>query len=489
MSNKDSKKVGFIGNVSIYMFSTILSFSITILTLPIYTRYLSPADFGIVVLFIMFGNLLTGFLSCNLHFASYRYYFEYKGDPEKFKILNSTNMIFILFIFALSGIVIYYSSSWLSSAAFSGQLAKRLIQYSFLSGCMEYLFLYMTTLLTAQVRSKAFMIVSVTRILLNTGLSLFFIFQLSQTYMARINAILITQGLLILCLFIITRSMFTSSLSMSSLKKSLKLTIPMVPHQIMGMIQGSFDKTMLNKYTGSSSVGFYSFGERFSLILKTIMDSVGKVWNVYFMDKAHENTEESKRAIVTRFYELAFIFMIIGLCLIYYSEEMIKILTTKEFYPSMYVVPVYVYYYLVAIIGTLTMNQISYSKKMIYLLPASIISVIINIILNILLIPRYGAVGAAGATAIAALFQQIILFFYGMKLFPLPLGKMRLIRLYLIVIGLTVFVYPIMAMEINIFLKIVMKFTIISSFIVLGVKMKYISQSSIVQAFARLKSR
>jgi len=219
------------------------------------------------------------------------------------------------------------------------------------------------------------------------------------------------------------------------------------------------------------------------------MDSVGKVWNVFFMEKAHENTKESKKAIVTRFYELVVIFMIIGLCLIYFSEEMIKILTTKEFYPSMYVIPVYVYYYLVAIVGTLSMNQISYSKKMIYILPASIISVIINVFLNIIFIPRFGAVGAAGATSVAALFQQIILSYYAMKLFPLPIGKMRLFRLYSIVIGLTIFVYPIMIIEINIIIKIIIKLFLIFSFILISIKYEYISHSRITKLLSGIKQQ
>ena len=305
--------------------------------------------------------------------------------------------------------------------------------------------------------------------------------------MARINAILITQVVIVLCLILITKNTFSTRISFNSLKKSLKLSFPIIPHQLIGMIQGSFDKTMLNKISGSASVGFYSFGQRFSLVLKATMDSVGKVWNPFFMDKARENTKESKDAIVKRFYELSFFFMILGLCLIYFSEEMIKLLTTKEFYPSMYVVPLYVYYYLFAIIGTLTMNQISYSEKMIYILPASIVSVIINISLNIFLIPKFGAIGAAGATAIAALFQQLLLLYYGMKLYPLPLGKMRLAYLYLIVMGLTIFVYPIMAMELNIIVKILMKITLISIFVAVGIYYRYISYSSIMKIIYKLK--
>ena len=168
---------------------------------------------------------------------------------------------------------------------------------------------------------------------------------------------------------------------------------------------------------------------------------------------------------------------------------MIKLLTTKEFYPSMYVVPVYVYYYLFAIIGTLTMNQISYSEKMIYILPASIVGVLINISLNIFLIPKFGAIGAAGATAIGALFSHMIMLYYGMKLFPLPLGIMKLVRLYLIVMGLTIFAYPIMAMEVNFLLKILFKLSIISIFVLAGIKFNYVSRVSIANSFAKLKFR
>jgi O-antigen/teichoic acid export membrane protein len=487
MSNNNSNKIGFLGNSSIYMFSSVFSFAVSILVLPVYTRYLSPSDFGIVVLFMMFGTLLIGFLSISLHFATYRYYFKYKDNLEKFRILNSTNMVFLLLIFLLSGGIIYFSSEWFSSILFDNLLTNRLIQLSFFSGCMEYLVLYMTTLLTAEIRSIPFTVITVSRIILNTALSFYFIFQYSLTYMARINAMLITQGVIVLCLIMLTKNMFSSRISLDSLKKSLKLTFPIIPQQLIGMIHGSFDKTMLNKFTGLGSVGFYSFGQRFSLVLKAIMDSVDKVWNPFFLNKAHENSKKSKQEIVKRFYELSFFYMISGLCLIYFSEEMIKLLTTKEFYPSMYVVPVYVYYYLFAIIGTLTMNQISYSEKMIYILPASIVSVIINISLNIILIPKFGAIGAAGATAIATLFSQMIMLYYGMKLFPLPLGIMKLVRLYLIVMGLTIFAYPLMAMELNIFFKIIIKFGIVSSFIILGIRLHYVSMKSINYQINKLK--
>ena len=487
MLRKKRINLGFLGNTSVYMVPAVFSFAINILALPIYTRYLSPADFGIVILFIMFGNISAGLLSTSLHFASFRYYFKYKEDINGFITLNSTNILFSLIVFSISGIGIYFFSGWFSSFLFKGELTPRLIQLSFLSGCLQYLFLFLTTLLTAQIKSVSFTAITISYGILNIAFSFYFIFAHSLTYLSRIYAMLLSQGIMVFISLIITRDLFRLRFSVQNLKMSLKLTLPLIPHSLIGLVYSSFDKTMLNKFTGLNSVGYYSFGERFSLILKTMQDAVSKSWNPYFMNKAHENSVFAKKAIVSRFYELALLFMFVGIGIMYFSEEMIKLLTTKAFYPSMYVVPVYVFYYLFAIIGMLSMNQISFAEKMAFILPASVCGVIVNITLNIMLIPKYGAVGAAGATSIAALFSHLLNLHFGMKLYPLPLGKWRLTKLYLVVIAFTMPVYPIMAMDLHIIVKIAIKLIILFSFIVIGIKMHYISRSSIQYVLGKLK--
>ena len=295
--------------------------------------------------------------------------------------------------------------------------------------------------------------------------------------MARINGLLISQAISVLFLIYITRTMFAFRFSFSSLKESIKLSFPLIPNQALGMVHGSFDKVMLNLYQGTFSIGYYSFGARFAEVLKMVIDSINKVWEPFFMNLAHENNAHSKQKIVSRFYTITFILMVIGLSVIYFSEEMIKLLTTEEFYPSIYVVPVYVYFYLFAIVGSITSPQISFSEKMIYILPATAVSVIINVGLNLLLIPKYSAIGAAGATALASLFSQMISYYYAMKLFPLPLSKIKLFTIYLITIVYTIMIYPIIAFQINFFLKILLKIVLITTFIFFGIRLNFLEAS------------
>ena len=474
------KKKGNIENASIYLISSVISFAISILILPIYTRFLTPADFGIIVLFGMFGKIVVGFVSFNLHFASYRYFFENYKDAIDYKVLYSTNMIFLLAIFLLSGFFIYFSSNWFSTVLFDGQLTKKLILLSLLSGCLDYLFLYMTTILAAQVKAIQFAVFTISYILLNTLFSLYFIFEHSLTYMARIYGMLLSQIIVVFCLFIITSNSFVIRFSLSSLKKSLQLTFPLIPQMLLGLVQNSFDKTMLNMSKVSTSLGYYSFGINFAVVLKTIMDAVEKAWSPFFMQNALANTKESKLLIVEKFYVMAFFYMLIGLCVMYFSEEVIKILTTKEFYPAILITPVYVYFYLFGIIGYLTSSQIAISEQMKYLIPSAFLSAVLNVIFNLVLIPKFGALGAAGSASITALFSQIVLFYFGMKVFPLPLSKLKLAGLYIMLFVFTLPIYPIVQLELIFFLKIAFKIFIISAFILFGIKFKFISKTEIV---------
>ena len=481
-----TKRKGFTANVSVYMFSTMVTFILPVIVLPIYTRYLSPADFGIVVLFMMFGNLTAGLISCNLHFSTYRLYFDHKNDQAEFSKVNSTNMIAITILFIIFGVIFTFFAQLISSYLFNDLLSNKLIMWSYFSGCMDYFILYMTSILTAQIRSIAFTTVTIFRSILDVLLTFYFIFFESLTFMARINSILIVQPLVVIALLILLRNFIKPLFSIKRLNASLALSIPVIPSNLIGMIQSSFDKLMLGNFIGANSIGYYSFSERFSRVLKLVSDSLGKVWDPLFLDLSSESSDNQK-IIIDKFYKLIFLFMIVGLSVIYFSEEMIKILTTEAFYPSMYVTPVYVYFFLFSFIGKIAMNQITFAKKMIYLLPASLFGIVINIVLNLLLIPKYGTIGAAIATSISALFINGIHLYFGMRLFPLPLEIFKIVNLYLLVILFTIIAYPLMNYEINFFLKILCKSVMISLFFLIGLRLDYIKSADISRIYYSLK--
>ena len=155
-------------------------------------------------------------------------------------------------------------------------------------------------------------------------------------------------------------------------------------------------KVLLNKYSGLASLGNYTFGVKFATLLHMVVSGIEKVWTPFFMNMANDKTEKSKVKIIERYFEIVFFIMLLGLCIIYFSEEMIKLLTTPEYYPAMFVTPIYVYITIFGLLGLLAVNQLMFIEKLVYLLPAAIINIIIYTVANIILIPVLGAVGLFG---------------------------------------------------------------------------------------------
>ena len=120
-----------------------------------------------------------------------------------------------------------------------------------------------------------------------------------------------------------------------------------------------------------------------------------------------------------------------------------------------------------------------FAEKMFYLLPQTIISIIVNILLNIALIPSYGAVGAALATAIAQLGTCIVSYYFAQKAFYLPINLSKALKLYLVLLILSVAVYPIMISDIHMVFKIMLKIGIISVFIFYGFNKNIFSKNII----------
>ena len=151
------------------------------------------------------------------------------------------------------------------------------------------------------------------------------------------------------------------------------------------------------------------------------MDAVGKTWNPFFKQKAKENNNDSKLIVADRYIEMSFFnndwFLLYAL-----AEEAVKLLAAKSYYSVSYIVPIYIFYVLFGVMGMLSAQQIEFSEKTIYTLPSSILSVLLNVLLNIILVPKYDAIGAVLSLTVTSLFSSLLHFYYGFKLFNIPLN-------------------------------------------------------------------
>ena len=469
----------------VYLFVSFFSILIGFVTLPFFTEYLGLEDFGLFALFVLFGSVVVNVISFGLQTATQRYFFQL--DHNEFSILNTTiffSLITLFFFFYL--IIILPLSDWISFSIFDSKISAELLMWSFISGCFHYFYSYFNNLLIIQKRALHSALISILHVIINTSLVFYFIKFKSIFDLALIYSFFISNAVIFLLSIFLNLKYFQFSLSFESLKKSFIFSSPSTPVIIINNIYHSFDKTMMSNYHGKEEIGYYEFGSKFAIILKSFMDAVSKSWVPFFMSNAEKKSHDSSEEIITRYNQLLILFAFVGLGVSYFTEEFLILLTNPEFYDAKYLTPVLVVLYFSNELGFLSIHQLIFAGKLIYNIPTSILGLTVNIVLNIILIPKYGAIGAVIATAIASFIMSLVLFYFGNKSHPLPIKYKVLNLTFSLFLFFNLMIYPIFYTEMAIFWKIILKVFLLCSFLISSIWFKLISADTIKTFFFRI---
>ena len=410
-----------------YLSSSVVAAGIPMLALPILTKILGPKDFGIIAVFTLFGSLCAGLLGLGLPKAVFRFYFKYEHCPARFKLLSGTIFSFLFLLFTFFFIALLFGADIIKDIFFQDTISPEVLQISFLYGAINLFNTCFTHLLVATKEASKFSFIHVMRAVLDIALAIYLIHILKTPYMGRIYAHTLVALLTCITLFWVNRHLIKLSFSFFLLKKAIAFSSPQVPMMLMGITYSALDKTFLAKYHSLTVLGYYAFAEKFSVIIKFIMDSLAKSWSPRFFELAKKESKESKEQIVDAYLGIQATILTLSVSLIFFSEELIKILASPEYYEAVKIVPIHLFYYVFPLVNFLSTNQILYAEKIFFMAPAQILGLFINALLNILLIPKYGALGAAYATAAASFLNTIVLYLFANKAFPLPIKHSKII--------------------------------------------------------------
>jgi len=438
------------------LFINFLSF----ITLPIYTKYLTPSDFGIIALGFLFGQITTSIFSFGLSSATTRFFFEFreKKKLDDFRLLNTTNLVFQIIMFILIGLLIFLFSKNFSILIYQDGNLKKIIFLSYVYGALNRIYNYFLNIFIFTENPKKYLKYNISNSLIIHALSIVLILLFSFSFEARIYSPIIIYILFIPLLIYSTKNFFYKKFKFLYLKKSLTFSYPQVPDNIIGLTNEGADKYLLGYFKSISVLGLYDLSNKFANISKIIFDSVIKTWTPFFLKNSEKNDENSKKKIVEMYNYILSFFTISSLSIIYFSEELVKLLTNEQFYEIIIYIPLIgSYIFIIHSINIISKAQLIASKKLKYYIYASSTSLIINIILNILLIPKFGIFGAVFATGFSGLISSLILLHYGQKNYYLNLDYKFLILINLIYFLSIIIILYLISFELNFILKIFIK--------------------------------
>jgi O-antigen/teichoic acid export membrane protein len=423
----------------IYTISNILTRAAGLILIPIYTRFLSTSDYGIVANVVAIVNVLSIFYSLGIGAAWSRFYFDYEDRSENQKIFLGNLIIFLLLIGFLSNVIIIVWGESLFKQLIPDLSFKPYILLAIWTSFFTVFFNLKQTFYRIRQQSLQFGIFSLSKFIGSSILIIITVAYYKYGALGKVFSEFAILGVFFILTMILLLKDIKLKFDWNKLSNALKYSIGVIPHTLSNVLINVFDRLFLTNIKGLSTAGIYTVGFQFGSIMQLIIYSINLSWSPFFMKMATKLNDDAKPIFAKLSTYYVFITCFIGLLLSLFSEEYIKIFTTKDYYYASVIVPIYVYTFVINGMYFMVATTFFYIKKAVkYLSMISIVSAIINLILNIVLIPDLGMVGAAWARFTSSLFLFITTYVVSQKIYYIHFEYLRLIKIIGITIGLSI---------------------------------------------------
>ena len=381
-------------NIIIYGLSNGLKSLVPFIMLPILTSYISAEGYGLLSIIETSILFLTPFILLNVESgASVEYHKSSKNEVRKY---ISNGIIIALGSFIAVFILFYFTRNLIGDFL---EIPPSTILLLPIFVILRLIPSMVLILFQAQQKAFSYLTFSLLQTVVDFGLSALFVMHLLYGFMGRLEG---TYGAFFLftiigAVVINKMGYLKLSVSVSKMKEVLSFGLPLIPHVIGATIIALSDRFFISHYQGAEEVGFYTVSYQIGAILLLFSRSVNQAWGpmLYGLIKTKDFKTIEK---ITAWLFMTFI----GVCgLVYISSDFIfEILIDPSFFSAKNYFPFLLLGFLFQSLYFLFTNFIFYQKRTEILATITFSCAVINLVLNYILINKYGVIGVAIATAI-----------------------------------------------------------------------------------------
>jgi O-antigen/teichoic acid export membrane protein len=417
---------------AVYGLGSLVSRFIAVLLLPLYTRYLTPADYGLIETLVALSAVLTVLLAAGVKSAFFRFYFD---EDDKRRVIRTSFWFTMLSGTAglLAGLAL---AGPISTLLFGTSEHADLVRAAFVGLWAHVNYEQMTSLFRVEQRSGAYLIATLVNLTLTVGATVLLVVVWEQGPIGVIvgnftGTLIVYAGLLAY-----RREQLGLELDRPLLREMNRFGMPLVPSALFLWALNFSDRFFLVKLAGAREVGLYSIGVRMASAIILFLAAFRTAWPAFAY--SIEDDSEAKR---TYSFVLTYIVVVtswMALALGALAPWLVRLLTTEDFYAAERVVAPLAFAavafgaYIVVVIGIGRARR-TRSNWVITGAAAAL-----NVALNLVLIREYGMMGAAVATigAYGTLFLGMA--WKAQRVYPVPYQWRRVATALGAAIALTV---------------------------------------------------
>lgn len=394
-------------NSIIYLIAVAIQGLAIFFLIPIYTRYLTPEEYGVFAVVNSLISFFTIFYSFSLPNTVLRLYFDYR-DEEKRKEFFGTVFILSLGISIFLTIALFFTGKILTPSLIPGISFYPYIVLALFSIAFSISYLIFQSIIQAQQKAKLYGIINIAYVLTNILLTTIFI----TIFQLKVVGILLALVVTNLIFFLYTISQIFPRMKFV-LKKEIvtevfMYAIPLISNSVFAWATLFINKLLLNNLKTTAAAGIYDIGFYFGSIIAVFPSAINQAYVPWFYEKMKDSPRE-KIQIIKFAHASVLLYGFIALGLSLFGKEILSVLVGRAFKEAWQVVPFITFSYVLSGIYNFFVIILLYSKNHVKYVPlATVLSAVTNIAFNVLLIPRYGIIGSAFATLIAHIVTNIV---------------------------------------------------------------------------------
>ena len=404
----------------IYTFALVLNSGIPFLLLPILTRYLTPADYGIVSMFTLLVSIFNVFTGLSVHGAINRVYFD--------KNINFKEYVFncIIILIISSSITFIMGLLFLDFISNVSSVTRNWIPLAVVISFFQFIIFSVLSIYQARMWAKKYSFIMLSQSLINVFFTIVLVVFLNLKWQGRI----IAQSLTIIIVgffgVYLLKNWINMRINLNYIMHALKFGIPLIPHTIGGMLMVLTDRFIITNLLGVEKTGIYTAGLQIGSIITLLADAFNKAYAPWLFGKL-ESANYGLLVKIVRFTYVYFILIIFFALLIgALAPYIVSILLGKSFQDSAAVI------LWITIGGAFTgmyfmvVNYIYYVHKTYLLAFTTFVTGLLNIFLTYFLVKINGLIGAAHSFALINFITFIAVWILSMKVYNMPWFKWKI---------------------------------------------------------------
>ena len=400
----------------IYGIGGVVSRAVGLFLIPLYTHYLTPAENGQVETLVALTTVLGLLLRAGITSAFFRFYFDATDEPGRLRVLRTS--FWFNMAAATTGLALLFAlAEPISQGLFGTNDAADLVRAAGVALWATVNYEQLTALFRVEERSVAFVIASLVNIFITIGMTLLLVVVLEKGPIGVIVGNFTGTLVVYLALVGFRRDQLGLQFDRGLLREMNRFGLPLVPTGLFLWITNFSDRFFLVKLSSVAEAGLYSIGVKVASAMVLVLTAFRTAWPAFAYSIQDEDEARRTYAYVLTYLTALATWVSLGLTLF---APTIALLFASSYARS------------ATVVGPLAFSSVSYgayivvaigigrSRRTQFNWVVTGLAAVVDITLNLILIPRYGMMGAAIATLAAYTAMAFAMAWWSQRIYPVP---------------------------------------------------------------------